>query len=278
MTETQLVTVDGQLELRFERHVHAPIEQVWRAVSEPDRVRQWFLPGGPWAEVRELDALLGKIERPPIISPDASYTVCWADDDMRCEFRISEHDAATTVHVRVPVDEPADAPLEADMMDQFLDRLAPYLAGDELTWAAMADLDATERRVDAYAARFGVDPTRGREFVADIRATVENSADAEPWGFEPSQQAADALEDRMTAYLREHKEQFDAANARHGDEGGEWLMTALNEWILPSATSVDEVGDRHFFVLDRYIRDLSIAVPDLESAWQSTRSNDSPED
>ena len=41
-TEGSLVTVDGKPALRFVRRYRQPIERVWRAVSEPAEMAQWF--------------------------------------------------------------------------------------------------------------------------------------------------------------------------------------------------------------------------------------------
>jgi uncharacterized protein YndB with AHSA1/START domain len=37
-----LVTIDGRQALRFERRYRRPIERVWRAISDPDEMKQWF--------------------------------------------------------------------------------------------------------------------------------------------------------------------------------------------------------------------------------------------
>jgi uncharacterized protein YndB with AHSA1/START domain len=36
------VSIDGQPALRFERRYRQPIERVWRAITEPDELSQWF--------------------------------------------------------------------------------------------------------------------------------------------------------------------------------------------------------------------------------------------
>ena len=48
---------DAKLELSVVRHINAPVEQVWRMMTE--RFEEWFCPK-PWrAEARELDWRLG---------------------------------------------------------------------------------------------------------------------------------------------------------------------------------------------------------------------------
>lgn len=42
MTETSLYTVDGRAALRIERALAHPPEKVWRALTEPSQLNQWF--------------------------------------------------------------------------------------------------------------------------------------------------------------------------------------------------------------------------------------------
>lgn len=42
MTEATLITTEDKPLLRFERFLPRPVEEVWRAVTEPDRLRTWF--------------------------------------------------------------------------------------------------------------------------------------------------------------------------------------------------------------------------------------------
>ena len=43
-----LETVDGRPTLRFERTIDHPVERVWRAVSEPAELAQWFPGAVDW--------------------------------------------------------------------------------------------------------------------------------------------------------------------------------------------------------------------------------------
>lgn len=40
--EGTLITIDGRAALRFERRYRQPIERVWRAITDPPEIRQWF--------------------------------------------------------------------------------------------------------------------------------------------------------------------------------------------------------------------------------------------
>ena len=43
MAETTRTLPDGRVELRFERRLPHPREKVWRALTEVDRLRRWFV-------------------------------------------------------------------------------------------------------------------------------------------------------------------------------------------------------------------------------------------
>ena len=47
-----LIEVDGRPALRFERRLPHPIDRVWRAVSEPAELRQWFVVPVEWGPER----------------------------------------------------------------------------------------------------------------------------------------------------------------------------------------------------------------------------------
>jgi len=40
--EGTLVTIDGKPALRFERRYRHPMERVWRAISDPSEMAQWY--------------------------------------------------------------------------------------------------------------------------------------------------------------------------------------------------------------------------------------------
>jgi uncharacterized protein YndB with AHSA1/START domain len=41
-TDGELVTIDGRSALRFERRYRQPVDRVWRAITEPSEMSQWF--------------------------------------------------------------------------------------------------------------------------------------------------------------------------------------------------------------------------------------------
>lgn len=50
MTGTYIAPIDNDLDLILERHIDAPKNLVWRALTEPELIKQWFCPK-PWATV-----------------------------------------------------------------------------------------------------------------------------------------------------------------------------------------------------------------------------------
>ncbi len=48
MIDGTLQTIDGRPALRFERHLAHSVQRVWRAVTEPSEVAQWFVAPVPW--------------------------------------------------------------------------------------------------------------------------------------------------------------------------------------------------------------------------------------
>ncbi|MBB2894650.1 hypothetical protein [Flexivirga oryzae] len=127
--------------------------------------------GQPWAKPTELGRLLGEVQGEPISSVPPSH-IAWQWDEMVFTFELTEHDGVVQLELLVTIEDRDEAAVAALEFDAFLDRLAPYLAGDELTFAAFADVDAQERLLEVYAERFGIDRTRGLDFVASIRRAL----------------------------------------------------------------------------------------------------------
>ncbi|MFN0072502.1 MAG: SRPBCC family protein [Chloroflexota bacterium] len=72
MTHGNLQAFDPTRDLLLERQFDAPPEVVWRACTEPDRVKQWIAPA-PWVTVEcEIDLRPGGMFRFLMKSPDGS--------------------------------------------------------------------------------------------------------------------------------------------------------------------------------------------------------------
>jgi len=269
MNDTTLETVGGLPTLRFTRLVPAARSDVWRAVSEPGVVAEWFLPGRPWTRATELDQLLGVTESAPVASVPQSH-VTWQREESVFTFGLTDHEGGTRVELLVTIEDRDEAAVAALEIGSFLDRLAPYLAGDELNFAAFADVDAQERRLEEYAERFGVDRTRGLDYAASVRQALAAGESDVRSDYEPAPDAAELMEAAMVSYLREHQDELQAAEARRGTGALKQTLERVNDWILPAVRTTPEFVARYFFVMDRFIAGGSLALDDLESAWTAS--------
>jgi uncharacterized protein YndB with AHSA1/START domain len=94
MTETILTTDDGRTALRIERSLPHPAEKVWRALTEPSELNQWFpfdvepdlAVGGM---VRFVDRAGGPSSSGLItdLDPPRLIAYTWADNHLRWELR-----------------------------------------------------------------------------------------------------------------------------------------------------------------------------------------------
>ena len=160
-----LQTADGRPELRFERYLAHPVEQVWRAVSEPAELGRWMPAAADWTprlgEVFELGSQKGRITEldPPLV-------IAWTFDDDRFRFALrAEGDGCTLVFTH-SFDDLKLAAQSAAGWECYLDRLDALLAGQELP-EERAHEPIGERH-ERYAARFGLDPAPGRAFIAGL--------------------------------------------------------------------------------------------------------------
>ena len=166
MTDGTLETIDGRPALRFERVLAHPIEGVWRAVSVPGELEQWFPAAADWTpavgEVFEAGGMQGEVTEatPP-------HRLAWTFGGDSYAFDLAERDGVCLLVFTHVFDDRAIAAQTAAGWDAYLSRLAPHLAGGQLSeteshggWA-----DVHER----YAARFAVDPEPGRRFAAQLR-------------------------------------------------------------------------------------------------------------
>lgn len=91
----ELITVDGRDVLRFRRRLpHSP-ERVWRAVSEPGELAQWFVATVPWTPAAgESFDVMGEPLR--ITAADPPRTLAWEWGEERYRFDLeADGDGAT---------------------------------------------------------------------------------------------------------------------------------------------------------------------------------------
>ena len=167
-----LETVDGRPALRFERRLAHPIERVWRAVSEPAELAQWFPAAAEWTpgegETFEAGGATGEVTE-----VDAPHRLAWTWNGERYSFDLTEDgDGCTLVFVHV-FDDRDRAAQTATGWEAYLSRLEPLLAGNPLS--EMAAHESWEEMHERYAERFDLDPTPGREFAATLRAQQAES-------------------------------------------------------------------------------------------------------
>ncbi|RNI23932.1 hypothetical protein [Flexivirga caeni] len=274
MDDTTLEAVGGEPTLRLTRELTAPIAEVWPAVSQPGVLAEWCMPIAPFTRPTEVGRALGEEQGAPE-SVDPPTRATWLVDGEEWTFRLAETAAGgCRVELLVTLEDRDEAAVAASLVGRFLDRLAPYLAGEKLTYAAFGDLDADAARLEEYAERFGIDPTPGRESVARRRAAIGTAEAAENDGPQLSPASPAELADfeaRLAAYLREHKEALDAAMARRGEDE---MMERLEDWLLRGSTTQAEFAERYFFLLDCFRADQSIGREDLDSAWRASHPDD----
>ncbi|WP_182357208.1 SRPBCC domain-containing protein [Tomitella gaofuii] len=157
-----LTTDDGRPTLRFELDVPYPVERVWRAVSVPAELEQFFPAAAPWTPVTGEEVDLGG---PVLTVTEASppHRLEWTFAGQPQSFALSEQgDGCTLVFTHVIGDLPAAQ--TAAGWECYLSRLEPHLAGGHRTEA-----EAHEHWLqihDLYAEKFGVDPEPGRAWAA----------------------------------------------------------------------------------------------------------------
>jgi uncharacterized protein YndB with AHSA1/START domain len=149
-------TVDGRPALRLERRLNHPIERVWRAVTEPGELRQWFVVAEvPWtpAAGEEFEAAG---ERGRIDALDPPRLLAWTWGVERYSFELSADGTGCRL-VFTHAFDPSLGPAwqHAAGWDTYFDRLDAHLAGGFLS---EEDAHAgVHERMDKYRAAFAED-------------------------------------------------------------------------------------------------------------------------
>jgi uncharacterized protein YndB with AHSA1/START domain len=166
MTHGTLSEVDGRPALRFERRLAHPVERVWRALTDPAELAQWFVAPVPgWPAAGESFEAMGQPGR--MVEVDASRVLGWTWGDERYRFELRpEGDGCLLVFTHVFDDRLGPAAQHAAGWEAYLDRLEALLAGGQLSEEA-AHVSIAERH-ERYAQRFGQDPQPGRRAIAGM--------------------------------------------------------------------------------------------------------------
>ena len=160
-----LQTIDGRTALRFERYLAHPVERVWRAISEPAELSRWMPAAAEWTPKLGEEFELGG-QHGQITELDPPQVIAWtfADDLFRFTLH-AEREGCALVFTHVFGNAKLAAQTAAGW-DCYLDRLDAQLAGQSLS-EERAHEPVGERH-ERYAARFGLDPAPGREFIARL--------------------------------------------------------------------------------------------------------------
>jgi uncharacterized protein YndB with AHSA1/START domain len=145
-------TVDGRPALRLERRLDHSIERVWRAVTEPEELAQWFVAEVPWTPAlgEEIDAE-GQTGAITALEPPRLIAWTWGPERYSFELRPDEDGCVLAfTHVFDPKRGPGWQ--HAAGWDAYFDRLDAHLGGgflsEEDAHAGMED------RMARYRERF----------------------------------------------------------------------------------------------------------------------------
>ena len=172
MRNGMLITVDDRPALRFERVLNHPIERVWRAVTEPAELAQWFVGPVEWTLVEgaKFEAMG---EQGEVTELEPPHLIAWEWGGERFRFELSaEGDGCRLVFLHVFDDRNLGAQ-HASGWEAHFDKLDAHLDGrslsDEEAFANLRELN------DVYAERFRLDPEIGRRAIAQYHPELERS-------------------------------------------------------------------------------------------------------
>lgn len=151
-----LETVGDRAALRFERRLDHPVERVWRAITEPDELLQWY-PGVPeWdLELGERFGSEGGAEatgRITELDPPHLLAYDWDGEQFRFELR-PDGDGCILVFTHVFADR-APGAQHAAGWEIYLCRLEVHLGGGFLSEGEAHG--AAPELQERYAERFGL--------------------------------------------------------------------------------------------------------------------------
>jgi uncharacterized protein YndB with AHSA1/START domain len=134
--------------LRLERRYRHPPSRVWRSITDPDELGQWFPSNAPMEIVEQ--------------SAPRLLVAVWCGEELRMELR-PDGDGCVLVFTHTFADRDTAARTAAGW-DRCFARLDALLAGVQMSEAVSLELwpDVHER----YATAFGVDPELGRKAYA----------------------------------------------------------------------------------------------------------------
>jgi uncharacterized protein YndB with AHSA1/START domain len=160
------IDVDGRPALRFERRLRHPVARVWRAVSDPAELSQWFVGVVDWGPTagETQEVMGGRLE---VTTVDPPHRLAWTWGEEAYAFDLRADGDATVLTFTHVLAGPADrAAQHAAGWETYLDRLDALLAGRPLG-EEEAHGPVGERH-ERYAHAFGKDPGPGRRTFAGM--------------------------------------------------------------------------------------------------------------
>ena len=131
MTGT-LQTIDGRPAVRLERRLPHAVDRVWRAVTEPDELRRWFVAPVPWtpAEGETFDAYGETVVVTDVRAPER---LAWTWGDQAFSFELSAEAGATVLVFTHVFGDRSPQAQHALGWESYFMRLDFVLAGSELS-------------------------------------------------------------------------------------------------------------------------------------------------
>jgi uncharacterized protein YndB with AHSA1/START domain len=131
-------TIDGRPALRFERRLQHPPEQVWRALTEPAQLADWF-PSRVEVDLRVGGAMhFDFVEEGFTLSGEVTaleaprrFAFTWGDDHLHFDLEPEDGGSACMLHFLVELDVRDKAARDASGWHQCFDRLERLLGGTE---------------------------------------------------------------------------------------------------------------------------------------------------
>jgi uncharacterized protein YndB with AHSA1/START domain len=137
MTEATLISTEGKPVLRFERFLPRPVEDVWRAVTDPTQLRSWFptrIEIEAWVVGATLVHHFDDASLPPLpgrvlaCAPPHRLVFTWGDDTIGFELTAAD---GGTVFVLTEELEPSAAARNAAGWEVCLGRLVHGVGGQD---------------------------------------------------------------------------------------------------------------------------------------------------
>jgi uncharacterized protein YndB with AHSA1/START domain len=166
MTHGTLETIDGRPALRFERRLpHSP-QRVWRAVTEPAELEQWFVAPVAWTPALG-ETFEGEGQRGRITELEPPHVIRWEWGAERYAFELRPAgDGCVLVFTHVFDAALGAAAQHAAGWDTYLARLDAHLADGFLSEEQAHD--PIGELHERYALRFEADPAAGRRMIAGM--------------------------------------------------------------------------------------------------------------